>query len=64
MPLFTPEEVAAELKVSRRSVYEWLRTGKLHGLRAGGLWRIKQEDLDSFLASKGRDRTVHKPDRE
>lgn len=47
--MFTPEEVAIKLKVSRRTVYEWLRKGRLHGLRAGQGWRIRPEDLEAFL---------------
>ena len=31
----TPEEVADQLRVSRRTVYGWLKLGKLRGLRAG-----------------------------
>jgi excisionase family DNA binding protein len=45
----TPEEVAAELQVTRRTVYEWLRSGRLRGLRAGRGWRIRPEDVEAFL---------------
>jgi excisionase family DNA binding protein len=45
---YTPEEVAEELRVTRRSVYEWLKTGRLRGLRAGNRWRIRTEDLTAF----------------
>ncbi|HEY8424605.1 MAG TPA: helix-turn-helix domain-containing protein [Limnochordales bacterium] len=48
--LLTPEEVADTLRVTRRTVYEWLRTGRLRGLKAGPFWRIRPEDLDRFLA--------------
>src|SRR5260370_39501552 len=47
--LLTPEEVAARLRVSRRTVYAWLKIGRLRGLRAGKAWRIRPEDLDAFL---------------
>jgi excisionase family DNA binding protein len=46
---YTPEEVAGELRVTRRTVYEWLRTGRLPGLRAGRWWRIRPEDVAAFL---------------
>jgi excisionase family DNA binding protein len=46
---YTPEEVAQELRVTRRTVYEWLTTGRLRGLRAGSRWRIRPEDVESFL---------------
>jgi excisionase family DNA binding protein len=46
---YTPEEVAGELRVTRRTVYEWLRNGRLRGLRAGRWWRIRPEDVAAFL---------------
>jgi excisionase family DNA binding protein len=48
----TPEEVASELQVTRRTVYEWLRSGRLRGVRAGRGWRIRPEDVASFLQSE------------
>jgi len=50
--LYTPEEVAEKLKVTRRSVYEWLLKGRLRGLRAGDTWRIAEQDLMTFLESR------------
>jgi excisionase family DNA binding protein len=47
--LYTVKEAAAKLKVSDRSVLDWLRAGKLRGLRAGKAWRIKESDLEAFL---------------
>jgi excisionase family DNA binding protein len=47
--LYTPEEIADKLRVSRRSVYHWLTSGKLNGLKAGQYWRITEEDLISFM---------------
>jgi excisionase family DNA binding protein len=68
--LYTPEEVAEKLKVTRRTVYQWLLDGKLPGLRAGDKWRVAEDELMAFLgaprtASKkprnrsGRARQVH-----
>jgi excisionase family DNA binding protein len=47
--LYTVKEAAVKLKVSERSVLDWLRAGKLRGLRAGKAWRIKESDLEAFL---------------
>jgi len=47
--LLTPEEVAEKLKVTRRTVYQWLLTGQLHGLKAGDKWRVTESDLMAFL---------------
>jgi excisionase family DNA binding protein len=50
--LYTPEEISEKLKVTRRSVYEWLLKGRLRGLRAGDTWRISEADLMAFLESR------------
>ena len=47
--LYTPEEVAERLRVSRRAVYQWLTTGKLLGMKAGQGWRITEEALIDFM---------------
>ncbi|MCL6614075.1 MAG: helix-turn-helix domain-containing protein [Firmicutes bacterium] len=47
--LLTPQEAAEILAVSPKSIREWLRQGKLKGVRAGRLWRIREHDLEAFL---------------
>jgi len=47
--LLTPEEAAARLKISRLTVGDWLRSGKLKGVKVGRLWRIRENDLEAFL---------------
>jgi excisionase family DNA binding protein len=48
-PLLTPKQAAARLLVSEKTVLDWLRVGKLKGLKAGRLWRIRERDLEAFL---------------
>ncbi|MCL4853805.1 MAG: helix-turn-helix domain-containing protein [Bryobacteraceae bacterium] len=50
---YTVEEIAERIKVSQRSVYEWLRSGRLRGVRAGQFWRVSEPDLIQFLESSG-----------
>jgi excisionase family DNA binding protein len=50
--LYTPEEVALQLKTTRRTVYRWLTDGSLRGLRAGDAWRISDQDINAFLESR------------
>jgi len=45
----TVRETCALLKVSRQTVYEWMKSGKLKAVKAGRLVRIRVEDLESFL---------------
>jgi len=47
--LYTPEEVARKVKVERQTVYHWLSSGRLRGLRVGSNWRITEEDLLEFM---------------
>ena len=47
--LFTPEEIADRLKVSKQAVYKWLTKGQLKGFRAGKMWRVTRENLEAFL---------------
>jgi excisionase family DNA binding protein len=49
--LLTPEQVAERLQVTERTVYGWLRRGKMPALKLGRLWRIRPEDLEAFLES-------------
>lgn len=47
--LYTPVEVAERLKVPRKTVLNYLRTGKLAGVKVGKHWRAKATDLEAFL---------------
>ena len=49
MKYLSPEQIAERLNVSAQSVRAWLRTGKLKGVRAGRLWRVRESDLETFL---------------
>lgn len=46
---YSIEEVATMLKVAYLTVYRWIQAEKLISLKAGKQYRIKKEDLDSFL---------------
>lgn len=41
----TPEEAAKILRVDRRTVYEWLRSGKLKAVQFGRTWRIPRNSV-------------------
>ena len=46
---YIPQEVALMLRVSLRSVYNWMRSGKLPASKVGDSWRVSQRQLDAFL---------------
>jgi excisionase family DNA binding protein len=47
--LYTPQEVADYLKVDVRTVYRWLREGKMDAIRFQREYRIAESDLRDFL---------------
>jgi excisionase family DNA binding protein len=61
--LFTAEQIAAILQVSRKTIKDWLRTGKLSGCKTGRLWRVKAADLEGFIQASrrwyGREEPTH-----
>jgi excisionase family DNA binding protein len=56
--IYTPEEIAERLKVQERTVYGWLRSGKLKGAKLGRLWRIRESDFDAFLEEASKRKTT------
>lgn len=51
--LYTPEQAAEVLQVTAAAVREWLKSGKLKGVKvAGRLWRIRESDLEAFLKAE------------
>ena len=49
--LLTLQQVADRLQVSKSSVYNWLRSGRLRAVKAGKLWRVPESALEDFLAA-------------
>jgi len=48
-----PRAVAEQLGITRQTVYGWIRSGELPSLLLSPrARRIKQEDLDRFLAAR------------
>ena len=46
---YTIDEVAKMLKVTRATVYEWMRSGQLVYVQVGGRRRITQKALNTFI---------------
>ena len=47
--VLTIKEVAEKLKVSDRTVRNWVESGKLKAFRFGLQYRIKAEDFETFI---------------
>jgi excisionase family DNA binding protein len=48
----TVAEVATQLRVSNMTVYRLVQAGQLPALRVGRSYRIREEDVERFLASQ------------
>jgi excisionase family DNA binding protein len=47
--ILTLEQAANRAQVAVKTMREWLRTGKLKGIKAGRLWRVRANDLERFF---------------
>jgi excisionase family DNA binding protein len=47
--VYTPQEVAQALKLSVKSVLQYLKEGRLPGFRIGKHWRVKGADLAALV---------------
>ena len=50
-PLLTVAEVAEVLRVSNMTVYRLIKAGELPALRVGKNYRIREDELEAFLAA-------------
>lgn len=53
--LYSVNEVAEFLGVTTRSVYNYLLSGQLKGVKMGKFWKISDRNLSDFIA-KGTDK--------
>ncbi|MCR3905560.1 MAG: helix-turn-helix domain-containing protein [Tenericutes bacterium] len=47
--LYTIDEVAGILKVTQRTIYNYIKSGTLKAIKIGKYWRINHVDLERFL---------------
>lgn len=49
---YSLQEVAEIVQVSRRSMYNYLKDGRLKANKVGGRWLISEEQLKNFIEGK------------
>ena len=49
--VYTLEEVAAILQLTRRTLYSYIKDGKLKAVKIGKYWRVSEETLQQFIAT-------------
>lgn len=52
---YTVDEIMQLLSVSRETVYNWIRAGKIAAVRIGRQYRVTKEHYDKFI----KDHTVN-----
>ncbi len=50
--LMTIEDLADYLKVTRRTIYEWLKGNKIPAIKLVGQWRFKKDRIDAWLDNR------------
>ena len=50
--IFTLDEVAAYLKVGKRTVYRLAAAKKIPAFKVGGTWRFRRADLERWIAGR------------
>ncbi len=56
--LMTIEDLAAYLKVTRRTIYEWLKQNKIPAVKLVGQWRFQREKIDAWLDIQAKNTTT------
>jgi excisionase family DNA binding protein len=49
LKLYTIEEISEILKVTTRTVYNYIKSGSLKALKMGKYWRVTEADLIEFI---------------
>jgi PTS system nitrogen regulatory IIA component len=47
--LLTVDEIAEYLRVKKRTIYDWLKKGKIPAIKTVGQWRFKKDQIDFWL---------------
>ena len=50
--LMTIDDLADYLKVTRRTIYDWLKNNKIPAIKLVGQWRFKRDKIDAWLDNK------------
>lgn len=42
-------QVATYFQINEATVYNWVQSGKLPGIKMGRIWRFRREDIEAWL---------------
>lgn len=49
LEVYTLKEIEELLHVTRRSIYNWIKDGKLKAFKIGKEWRVTRQALEEFM---------------
>lgn len=49
--VYALDEVASILQITRRTLYTYVKTGKLRAVKIGKYWRVAEQELQDFIAT-------------
>lgn len=47
--VYTLEEIAELLNVTRRTMYNYIKSGRLKAVKIGSIWRVSEDNLKKFI---------------
>ena len=47
--LMTIDDLSEYLKVTRRTIYDWLKHNKIPAIKLVGQWRFKKDKIDAWI---------------
>ena len=50
MKVYTIEALVEVLQVTRRTIYNYLKDGRLKAVKMGKYWRVTEKQLEEFLS--------------
>ena len=49
--VYTLDEVSDIMKVTKRTLYSYIKSGTLRAVKMGKYWRVSEENLQSFISN-------------
>ncbi len=46
---YTPDEISKMLKIDVRTLYRWIREGKIYAIKIGHFWRVPESEIRRLL---------------
>lgn len=47
--VYTPEQVGEHLGLAKKTIMDFLRAGKIPGVKVGREWRVRERDLQAYI---------------